>query len=144
MFEPCFPVGVRMQDMEFVFAGMSAALGVGIGAFPLFLIGIVDAVVSGQHWRCFHEVDASLVERHGVKRGQNAYVGHYGRIVMVPAVAFGRHIHDETDVEIGLIVEHSLGVFGYLIIKAFGSVPVGEHCAVKLAYSHALSAAYAL
>ena len=47
------------------------------------------------------EIHAGLVQRHGVEGGQHADVGQYRRVVLVVAVAVGRDVHDEADVEAG-------------------------------------------
>ncbi len=53
-----------------------------------------------------HHVGTSFVQRHGVGGSQDAEVGDDGGVVMVPAVAFRRHVHDEADVEVRLVLHH--------------------------------------
>ena len=70
--------------------------------------------------------------------------GDDGGVVVVPGVALGRYVHLEADVEVGLVLEHGLGIFGYLVVHVLRRVPATNNGTVVLAQGDALSAAHAL
>ena len=74
---------------------------------------------------------------------RHAEVGHEGGIVVVPAVAFGRYVHDEADVEMGLAHNDSEGIFRNLVVQTLGGIFGSHHGTVVLAEGYALSATYA-
>lgn len=132
MLQPGLPVGVGVEEMELV------------GSLEtLVAVMVVELVVGQQHGGLDDEVGASLVEGHGVGRGEDSEIGHHGGVVVVPAVALGADVHDEADVEVRLVLEHGLRVFGNLVVEACRGVPRTEHGAVVLAEGHALAASHA-
>ena len=95
------------QGQEFVVAGLEP---LGQVAGPQGL-GLVD------------EVDAGLVDGHGVQRGQNAHVRADAGVGEAHAVAVGRNIGDEADVQAGLgalqqhcgrVLDHALQEGGHV------------------------------
>ena len=75
-----------------------------------------------------HRVHAGHVQRHRVEGGEHAHVGHDGHVVLGTAVAGGRHVDDQGNVEAGAAVHHRLGVLGDLVIQVGGAlVPVDLH-----------------
>ena len=104
-------MGIGMEKMELV------------GTFErLVLMLAVQYVVGGQHGRLYHQIGTSLVEGNRVERSQYAYIGYDGSIVVVPAIALGRYVYEKADVEIGLVFQYGIGIFGNLLIEAFGRV----------------------
>lgn len=120
-----------MQKMEFVHTLKA-----------LMIVMFVEFIVGVEHRHFHHEVCTSLVKSHRIKRGEYAEIGHHSRIVMVPAITFRAYVHDETYMEIRLVLKNCLGIFGNLIVQTLGCVPVGEHSSVMLAYSHTLTASH--
>ena len=81
---------------------------------------VVVAIVTVQYRGLDDHICTCLVQCNRVCRSQNAEVGHDGGIVVVPAVAFGRYVHDEADVEMGLAHNDSEGIFRNLVVQALG------------------------
>ncbi len=131
MFETGLPVGVGVHQVELV------------GTFEMFVRMLLDqtAAVDGRSGN--HQIGTSLVESYGVERGQDTQVGHDGGIVVIPAVALGRHVHDETDVEVGFIFQDGLCIFGNLVIEPFRGIAFAHDGCIVLAQGYALSATYA-
>ena len=75
-----------------------------------------------------------------VCRCQHAEVGNDGGIIMVPAVALRRYVHNETDMEVRFVFQHGNGIFSNLVVQPFGRIPVAHYGGVMLAQSYALSA----
>ena len=107
----------------------SLPMGIGVkkvklvGTFErLMLVLAMQYVVRRQHGRLYHQIGTCLIESDRVERSQNTYIGYNGSIVMVPTIALGRYIDDKADMEIGFIFQYGIGIFGYLIIEAFGRV----------------------
>ena len=92
----------------------------------------------------YNEVGTGLVEGYGVGRCKNTDVGHNGGIVVVPAVALGRYVNNEAHMEVGLVLEYGLGIFGYLVVEAFSGVVGAGYGGIVLAHSYTLSATYTL
>lgn len=101
------------------------------------------AIVTVQYRGLDDHICTCLVQCNRVCRSQNAEVGHDGGIVVVPAVAFGRYVHDEADVEMGLAHNDSEGIFRNLVVQALGGIFGSHHGTVVLAEGYALSATYA-
>ena len=99
-------------------------------------------IVGLQCGGCYNEVGTGLVEGYGIERSEYAYVGHNGCVVVVPAVALGRYIDYETDMEMGLVLEYGLGIFGYFVVEAFGGVVGSGYGCVVLTHGYTLSASY--
>lgn len=108
------------------------------------IVLVAQHIVTVEHGRLVHQIRAGLVESHGIGRSQDAQVGDDGGVVVVPAVALGRYVHHEADVEVGLVLEHGLGIFGYLVVHVLRRVPATNNGTVVLAQGDALSAAHAL
>ena len=86
-------------------------------------------------------VGAGSVERHRVERGEHAHVGYDRHVVVCMAVAFGRYVNRQRNVEVRPPVAYGLGILGDLAV---------EHvvCGVELrvdrlnrTYAHAAAAA---
>lgn len=131
MLETGLPVGIGVHQVELV------------GAFEMFVGMLFDqtAAVDGRSGN--HQIGASLVESHGVERGQDTQVGHDGGIVVIPAVTLGRYVHDEADVEVGLVFQDSLGIFGNLVVEPFRGIAFAHDGGIVLAQGYALSTTYA-
>ena len=131
MFETGLPVGVGVHQVELV------------GTFEMFVRMLLDqtAAVDGRSGN--HQIGASLVESYGVERGQDTQVGHDGGIVVVPAIALGRYVHDEADVEVGFILQDGLGILGNLVVEPFRGIAFAHDGRIVLAQGYALSATYA-
>jgi hypothetical protein len=98
MVKACFPTGVRVNEMEFVFPGG-------------FFLRVFDTYSSRRQYRCsIHHIGASLIQSHGVKGSGNANAWHYGCVIVIPAVAFGRNVHDEVNVEMRFVMYNGLGI----------------------------------
>ena len=64
-----------------------------------------------------YRVHTGHVQGHRVKAGEHTHVGDDGRVVLRMAVAVGRHVDDQADVEAGPPVHHRLGIFGDLPVQ---------------------------
>ena len=103
-----FPFGVRMYDVELVFSFVAVV------AVP---VHVSDNVA----WkdRCgFHEVCAGAVEGHRVERCCNPEVRNNCCVIVVPTVAVRRHVHYETDMEVGLVLDDSQCILGNLVVES--------------------------
>lgn len=89
-----------------------------------------------------HQVCTRLIQRYGVCRCQHAEVGNDGGIIMVPAVALRRYVHNETDMEVRFVFQHGNGIFSNLVVQPFGRILVAHYGGVMLAQSYALSASH--
>lgn len=132
MLEGGTPVGVGVQEVELVLAFECAVVVV-----------TVQDVVRLECGCCYNEVGAGLIEGYRVVRCKDTYVGYDGSIVVIPAVALGRYIYDEAHVEVGLVLEYTYGIFGYLIVEAFGGIVGTWYSGIVLAHGYTLSTAYA-
>ena len=71
-------------------------------------------------------VGAGHVQGHGVEGGEHAHVGNDGDVVAAVAVAEGRNVDDERDVESRAVLHDGLGVLGDLAVhNVVGLVVVG-------------------
>lgn len=100
-------------------------------------------VFAAQYRGVVDEVGGGAIQGDGVKRGQHADVGHDRCVVVVPAVAFGRHIDDDADMEMRFALQHGLGIFGNLAVEDVELLVVVGNGGFVLASSYALSAAHA-
>lgn len=95
--------------------------------------------------RCvYHHIGTSLVERYWIERGCDTQVWYDGCVIVVPAVALGRDVYDEADVEIWLAFQDRFRVFVNLVVQVLGGVPIGHDSGLMLAKRYALAATYAL
>ena len=92
----------------------------------------------------FHEICTRTVKCYGIERRSNAEVRDDGRIIVVPAVAVRRNVHDETDMERRLSVDHCICIFRNLAVEDFGCVVILHDGSGLLTYGNALAAAHAL
>lgn len=130
MFEASLPVGVGVHQVELV------------SPFEMLVGVLLDQATSVDGRSGDDQVGTGLIQSHRVERGQNTQVGHDGGIVVIPAVTFGRHVHDETDVEIGLVFQYGLGIFGNLVVQSFRGVALAHDGGIVLAQGYTLPATY--
>ena len=129
---------------------LEAGLPVGVGVHQVELVAVLEmtlvrllrqAVVGLEDGGLVDQVGAGLIEGDGIERGEHAQVGDDRGVVVVPAVALRRDVHDEADVEVRLVFQDSLGIFGDLVVQVLGGVPLAQDGALELAKRHALAAA---
>ena len=123
------PVGIWMYQMELVLATKIAVMMA------------AQHVVRVEDGSLHHQVSTSHVQCNRVGRGQHAQVGYNGGIIVIPAIAFGRHVHYEADVEVRFVLQHGLRIFGNFIIEVLGGVPVAYDRRIVLTEGHTLPAA---
>ena len=133
MYEPSFPVCFGGHDVEFV------------ATFQMLVMRGIGKAVACLQDRCLdHHVGTSLVQCDRIERGGDTQVWHNCCIVVVPAITFGRDVHDETDVEVGFVRKDGLRIFCNLTIQPFGSIPRGQDSPIMLAQGYTLPATYAM
>ena len=133
MFEAGLPISIRVQKVEFVFA------------FAVVAIAVVMQLVFGLQGRSGNnQISTGLVKSYRIKRGGNAKVGYKSSVVAIPAITFRRNIHNKADVEVGLVFQYGLSIFGNLAIELFGGVIRTGNGSAKLAEGDALAAADAI
>lgn len=120
-----------MYHVEFVAAAQ---------VFVFVLFG--KHIIAVQYGSLNHQVCTRLIQRYGVCRCQHAEVGNDGGIIMVPAVALRRYVHNETDMEVRFVFQHGNGIFSNLVVQPFGRILVAHYGGVMLAQSYALSASH--
>ncbi len=85
------------------------------------------------------QLPQGLVKSYRVKRGGNAYVSHQRNVIVPPAVAVGRDINDEVDMQTWLALDHSQ-LIPAVAQGIFAGAPYHPG-GVILAHSHTLPAA---
>ena len=76
--------------------------------------GALGDEAHGVHRLAVHRVGAGHVDGHRIKGGEHAHIRHDGRVVLGVAVAVGRDLVYDVDVEVGTAVHHGLGILGDL------------------------------
>lgn len=126
-------------------------VGVGVEQVPVvvvvlaFFVAVLggQGVVVAEDGGVVDEVGAGAVQSNWVERGDHADVWHDGGVVVVPAVALGRHVDDDADMEMGLALHYGLGILSNLAVEDVELLIVVGTGGVVLAGGHTLSAAHA-
>ena len=95
------PVGVRMRG----------------GKVVVRVVMRVRDDAAGVHGLGVDLVGAGGIERHGIERREHTHVRHDRHIAVVVAVAAGRHVERERDVERRTAVDDRLGILGDLAVE---------------------------
>ena len=82
-----------------------------------------------------------MVKRDRVQRGGDTDVGRDRLVIGIPAVAIGRNVHHEVDVEVLFVFQHGIGIFGYLLVHQFSRLVVDRRSRAVMAAGYALAAA---
>ena len=89
----------------YLFGVLQAALPVGggarIGEVVVVLLGHLGQMAVRHDGLLVDCVHAGLVQRHRVKAGEHAHIGHDGHVVFGVAVAVGGHVDDQAHMELG-------------------------------------------
>ena len=94
-------------------------------------------------WCGIDDVCTSAVKGYRVEGSCDSEVRNNGRVIVVPAVALRRDIHDEIDVEIRLVKNDGLGIFCNLVVEFLCRAAASNYGTIMLADSYALTAANA-
>ena len=86
-------------------------------------------------------IHAGLVECQGIHRSKHTDIGQDGGVILGVAVAVGRHIHDERDVELRTTRHNSLGVLGHTAVEHCGGLLVHEANGVEVTSTQATTTA---
>ena len=105
------------------------------------LIG--EHVGSAEDGGCIYQIHTGLVKGNGVEAASDTQIRHDSGIVVVPAIAFRTHIHDERHMEMRLAVEDRFGIFINLIIENRTTLVATHNHTFALAERDTLSATYA-
>ena len=102
-----------------------------------------EHVGSAEDGGSIYQIHTGLVKGNGVKAASDTQIRHNSSIVVVPAIAFRTHIHDERHMEMRLAVEDRFGIFINLIIENRTTLVAAHNHTLALAKGNALSATYA-
>lgn len=156
-----FCSGCRSDTDQFITARAEADLfGVCKAAFPLRFRRAVDEVIVMIHkigppqvvrkLAVRHRlggqagIRTGLVERHRVKRGEHADIRQDRGVVFTVAVAVGRDVHYQRDVERRPPIDDRLGVFGHAAVELVDGGAVRKGDRIKIACAEAAPAAHAV
>jgi len=89
-------------------------------------------------------VHTGLIKGQRVKRGEHANVWQNRRVIFAMAVAVGRDIDNQRDVEVRATLHHGLGVFGHFTVEHFNGGVKAEGDSVEVARPKAAPTAYAV
>ena len=95
---------------------------VAFGRFRIFLDVFVQ-LGARAGFRRIYQIGAGLVDSHHIRGAQHADIRNDGHIVFRMAVAVGRNVHDEADVELRLAIDDSCRVFRHLFAEGSSRLP---------------------
>ena len=124
MFQAGNPICFRMNSLEVV-----------------AIVGKAIQCTARQYRLCIDCIGAGLIQGDGIQRGKHAYIGNDRCIVFVVAIAMGRDVDDEVDMEAGLILDNRLCVFGNFVVDHIISVIFSGRNSVEGANADAAAAA---
>ena len=104
-----------------LFAVGQAGLPIHIGVRGLEMVGTVAVCAADDGVRHFrlrqHGVNARLIQGHGVEGGEHPHVRHDRHVVLRVAVAEGRDVDRQADVEVGAAMQHRQRVLRHLAVE---------------------------
>ena len=113
VFQAGAPLGLRGGVGEVIVVVVEAGVGQMVGQLA---VGHGGSSQTG--------VYAGLVQRQGIKGGKHPQVGQDGGVILTMAVAVGRNIHHQRDVEGGTAVHHGFGLLSHAAVEDFVGVVV--------------------
>ena len=104
---------------------------------------VVGQLAFGQHGHIVAGVGTGLIQCHRVKACEHAHIRNDGRIVFIVAVAVGRNVDHQADMEIRPVLHHRFCILGHAAVQLVVGIVVLILNGVEVAVCKAAPAAHA-
>ena len=146
---PCVFLGANAQLFRVIQAALPVGGGMHIGkvVMMILMIMLMEPVIqqaAGDHRCSVAGIGAGLIQSHRIKGSKHAHIGDDGSVVLAMAIAIGRNLVDDADMEAGASIHHGLGILGHLAVQIVQSAAVGVGNGVIVAGADAAAAAHAV